>query len=280
MLSSRRTPLVLLALISLASSSAWAQRREGSSSTPTGEAKLPSPVQFGEITIPARLYRVSLTPQGFSFIDPQSLVAIASVPVTVAENAESVPAAKLDVSEKGLELRLVMHYENRSYTAVGKKLTAPTDASSSAITYDPLSTKALPASTEPNTPLAVVEAALPRLEKSVVSQCADRAHKARWETDNPQFDKCVCPQVAKWRLPKHTEELRVQRPLAKGRNGYSFTVDTAGRTKNCRVWSGATAPADDSLTWRPGKPAAATAKPTTSKSSSTPATPSAEKKSP
>jgi hypothetical protein len=47
-----------------------------------------------------------------------------------------------------------------------------------------------------------------------------------------------------------SRELRVQRALAKGKNGYSFTADTNGRSQSCRVWAGATAPADDTVQWR------------------------------
>jgi hypothetical protein len=107
-----------------------------------------------------------------------------------------------------------------------------------------------PPSTEPSTPLALIEQALPRLEASVIKQCADRARKAKWETDNPRFEKCVCPQVAKWHLPKLTQELRVQRPLATGRNGYAFTAESTGQPQNCRVWSGPSAPGDDGVAWR------------------------------
>ncbi len=103
---------------------------------------------------------------------------------------------------------------------------------------------------EPTTDLGLVEQALPRLESSIIAQCADRAHKSKWETDNPKFEKCVCPQVAKWRLPKVSHELRVQRALSKGKNGYSFTSDSDGRARDCRVWSGVSAPNDDSVAWR------------------------------
>lgn len=113
-----------------------------------------------------------------------------------------------------------------------------------------LETNALPPGGEPTTELGLVEQALPRLEASVISQCADRAHKAKWETDNTRFEKCVCPQVAKWHLPKVSHELRVQRALAKGRNGYSFTADSGGRPIGCRVWAGNTAPTDDTVAWR------------------------------
>lgn len=103
---------------------------------------------------------------------------------------------------------------------------------------------------EPTTQLGLIEQALPRLEASVIAQCADRAHKSKWETDNAKFEKCVCPQVAKWRLPKVSQELRVQRALSKGKNGYSFTSDSDGHPHNCRVWSGVNAPNDDTVAWR------------------------------
>ncbi len=113
-----------------------------------------------------------------------------------------------------------------------------------------LGTNVLPPGGEPTTELGLVEQALPRLEKSVIAQCADRAHKAKWGTDHVRFEKCVCPQVAKWQLPKVSQGLRVQRALAKGKNGYSFTADVEGRAQHCRVWAGVAAPSDDTLEWR------------------------------
>ena len=257
--------LKLLAVVAVVSASAQAkaQRRDSAAILPTAETKLATPVQFGTVTVPARNYRVSLTPQGFSFIDAASLVALATVPVAGADTADTAPTATLEVTEKGNDVRIVMHYESHTYTAVGKKLSAKADAGGSQVKYDDLETKALPAPTGPSTPQALVEAALPRFEASIVNECAERAQRARWETDNAQFDKCVCPQVARWRVPKVTDELRLHRPLSKGRNGYSFTVGKDGHTKNCRVWSGSSAPADDTIAWRPVRkgaptPAAAT----------------------
>jgi hypothetical protein len=113
-----------------------------------------------------------------------------------------------------------------------------------------LGTNALPPGGEPATELGLIEQALPRLEASVIAQCTDRAHKSKWGTDNARFEKCVCPQVTKWLLPKVNDALRVQRALAKGKNGYSFTADESGRPRHCRVWAGVTAPNDDSVQWR------------------------------
>ena len=144
-------------------------------------------------------------------------------------------------------------------SAVDTQLESPVQYGAVTATEE-LKAESLPASTDPTTPLAIIEAALPHYETSVVAECAERAQKARWETDNIHFDACVCPQVAKWRLPKVTEDLRVRRALSKGRNGYSFTVDKDGRTKNCRVWSGSSAPADDTVAWKPVRNAATTAK--------------------
>ena len=118
-----------------------------------------------------------------------------------------------------------------------------------AVQLGSLGTNALPPGGEPTTELGVVEQALPRLEASVIAQCADRAHKNKWGTDNARFEKCVCPQVAKWHLPKVSQDLRVQRALAKGKNGYSFTADTSGRSQGCRVWAGPAAPTDDTVQW-------------------------------
>ena len=119
-----------------------------------------------------------------------------------------------------------------------------------AVQLEGLGTNGLPPGSEPTTELGVVEQALPRLEASLIAQCADRAHKNKWGTDNARFEKCVCPQVAKWHLPKVSQPVRVQRALAAGKNGYSFTADTSGRAQGCRVWAGVSAPNDDTVQWR------------------------------
>lgn len=93
----------------------------------------------------------------------------------------------------------------------------------------------------------LVEQALKRYERAIVP-CIDQQHRAQWPTDHEAFTKCVCPHVVKWRLPKTTVELRQHRPLAKGKSGYSFSLDASGRPQFCRVWAGA-APPDDDATW-------------------------------
>lgn len=236
-----------------------AQRRDSSAQLPTVETHLPSPAQFGSVTLPARTYRVSLTAQGLLFIDPQTLVWIATIPTTEADASERAAAPAMDVTDAGAELKLVMKYETHTYTSIGKKVDATTAAANSPVALKNLGDAELPASTDPVTPLDFVKAALPRLEVSLVQQCADRATKARWGTDNAQFEKCVCPQVAKWRVPKNDTAARVQRPLAKGHNGYSFTADTTGKPQNCRVWAGTAPPADDTVAWKPATAASAKA---------------------
>lgn len=231
-------------------SSASAQRRDSAAQLPTVETKLPAAAQFGNVTLPSRAYRISLTPQGLLFIDPQSLVWIATIPATEADASERVTTPAIEVAETGGEVKLVMRYETHTYTSVGKKVSEATAAASSPVALANLGGAELPASNDPVTPLDFVKAALPRLEVSLVQQCAERATKARWGTDNAQFEKCVCPQVVKWRLPKNDAPARVQRPLAKGQNGYSFTADTTGRAQNCRVWAGSAPPADDTVAWK------------------------------
>lgn len=254
----RRLALTLLLLAPFASV-ANAQRRDSSAQLPTVETRLTSGAQFGSVTLPARAYRVSLTPQGLLFIDPQSLVWIATIPTTEADAGERSTTPTLTVTDSGTEVKLVMKYETHSYTSVGKKVDAATAAAqASPVALGNVEGAELPNSNEPVTPLDFVKAALPRLETSVVQQCAERATKARWGTDNAQFDKCVCPQVTKWRVPKTDAPARVQRPLAKGQNGYSFTADPTGRPQNCRVWAGSAPPTDDTVEWKPASAKAAT----------------------
>lgn len=93
----------------------------------------------------------------------------------------------------------------------------------------------------------LVEQALKRYERAIVP-CIDQQHRAQWPTDHEAFTKCVCPHVVKWRLPKTTVERRQHRPLAKGKSGYSFSLDATGRPQLCRVWAGA-APPDDDASW-------------------------------
>lgn len=217
-----------------------AQRRDGGARTPVLEVSLPTAVQFGTSSVAARRYRLTLGEQGFALADPQTMILVVTVPVTQSAATTTIEGPQVKVTESGNEVRIVLQHEDRLYTAVGQKVALSRDTS--LVKFAGKQETALVGGIpEPQSEQALIEGALERYERSLAG-CADRAHRARWTTDHPQFFKCVCPQTEKWRLPKPKQELRVHRPLAKGKSGYSLSVTPAGKVTKCRVWAGASPP--------------------------------------
>ncbi|MEE8408154.1 MAG: hypothetical protein V3T05_00985 [Myxococcota bacterium] len=199
------------------------------------------PVQFGDVRVPKRRYRLTLGADSFALADINTMVLIATIPVEETTMVEIVTPAKVEIKQKGSTVEIVLRYADKQYRAVGSTAErAVPDASLVTLAGRKERTveRADPAAA---TDAANVRRALRRYLRSV-NHCADAAHRSRWRTDDPRFIRCVCPIVAKWRLPKVKKRLRVNQPLAKGRSGFSFSVIADGSTDACSVWTGAVPP--------------------------------------
>ncbi len=233
--------VILGVILASAASPAAAQRRDGGTATGVFKITLTAPVRFGDVTIPGRRYRLTLGTGSFSLADINTMVLIATIPAQETTVSEIVTPAKVEVKQSGNTVEIVLRYSDKQYRAVG--ITAePAVQDVSRVTLAGKKERVVE-QTDPTaaTDAANVRRALRRYLRSV-KHCADAAHRSRWRTDDPRFIRCVCPIVAKWRLPKVKKRLRVHQPLAKGRSGFSFSVTIEGRTDACRVWAGASPP--------------------------------------
>lgn len=253
---SARQLLLGAAALWLAPAASVAQRREGSTSDARLELALPAAVRFGEQVLPARLYRLSLAEGKLSFTDANTMVTAATVAVVESAGSDWVSPAKVELKKKGAAIEVIVRSGDRIYVASG----APADGGGAgAQSYEVQLAKNataldLGAAPEQQSDRQLVARALERYGADV-KRCAEKAQKSAWTTDDPRFVKCVCPLAKKWRMPKLSAELLMHHELAKGRAGMSFTVSADGKVKSCRVWVGASPPAEESAA--PAAPAQA-----------------------
>jgi hypothetical protein len=224
---------------------AQAQRRDRGPASGVFQITLTSPVRFGDVVVPPRNYRLTLSHGGFALADADSMVHVATVPVEASTGHATVATATVEVDQQGETVTLVMRYSDRVLEAVGTAtepaVPEPIRVVLAGKRETLVDTKISRAET---TDLENVVRALKRYRRSL-QHCTDAAHRSRWQTDDPRFVRCVCPIIERWRLPKVSTPLRVHRPLAKGRSGFSFTVTVEGKVTGCRVWIGAAPPADE-----------------------------------
>jgi len=77
---------------------------------------------------------------------------------------------------------------------------------------------------------------------SSVVHCASKAEKYRWKTGEPKLDKCACPIVDSWRLPKVKEPVRISVKILNFKMGISLTVTRKGGSQGCKPWASRTPP--------------------------------------
>jgi len=221
-----------------------AQRREGSMDSAVFHVQLPVAVRFGEIVLPARHYRVTLAADGLALADPNTMILVATVPVETRASNEVVDKPSVEVKRSGNDVEILIRYADRVVRAAGKSAEQKTAAASSRVILAGKEETVVAGDTPPEqSEEALVGQAVARY-LSGVKDCADKAQRNHWTTDDPRFVKCVCPLVSKWRLPKVAAPRRMHQILAKGRAGFSFTATAEGKAINCRVWVGPTPPVD------------------------------------
>jgi len=260
--------LALLAVMvaALAPALTWAQRREGNAASALA-VTLPSAVRFGAVALPAGSYRLYITDAGLAFADPRTMVTVATVAVERLANDTPTAQSTLELREQGKEVRLRVLTASEVLTALGERLERMPNAVG--VEYATKAEAALGAHkiVDPDD-VVLVDAVLRRYLVSI-QDCADSAHRGRWSTDDPRFQKCVCPIAEKWRLPRVHAELRLHRHIDKGHAGVSLTVLPDGRVQNCRVYMGPKSPEENAVV--PGSSAAPAAAPLEPSTNTSPA---------
>jgi hypothetical protein len=241
----------------LVSSLAGAQRRDGEVGGGL-ELKLPVAVRFGAVLVASGRYRVSVGEGMLALALPESMVTVANVPVLQSAASDSAELPEVFVREVEGGVEIVVFSQDRIFTARGEKADAQAKGDSLVELAGKRETAIGSAAPVTQDELAALDGALRRFMPSI-SHCGDKAHRSRWATDDLRFQKCVCPLLEKWRLPKTAGPLRLHRQLIKSKNGVSFTVGKDGRAGECRVWSGARSPEEQATSPSPAAPAAAPA---------------------
>jgi len=234
--------VLVAAAITMVVAPAQAQRREGRQSTSVLEVRLPVCVKFGKLAIPARSYRVTLGAGVFALADPQTMVVIATVPVTEAETAKAVEQPRIEIEHVGSRVDIVMLAGDRIYRATGVAAEGESPEPSPVVLAGKQERVVEGGGPEQRTATQLVARATKRY-MSGIKHCVDKAHRSRWGTDDHRFVKCVCPIVLRWKMPPINAPLLMHWPLAKGRHGFSFHVTPAGKVTSCRVWAGSKPPA-------------------------------------
>jgi hypothetical protein len=238
-----------LVVVSILASAVTArgQRRGGEHHTQVLQIQLPVQVRFGDTTVAARTYRLTLVSGGFALTDPTTMLTVANIPVTGTEADKAVPTPRAELERHGDRVQIVMRAGDRVYRATGQANTvAPAAAPSYAVTLAKSEREVAGGMPEQQTPAQLVARAAKRYA-SGVKHCADKAHRGRWTTDDPRLVRCVCPIVRRWKMPALDAPLLMHWPLAKGRHGFSFSVTPEGKVTSCRVWAGAKPPPDPKM---------------------------------
>jgi hypothetical protein len=219
---------------------ASAQRRGENGATASALlVELKFATRFGDVTVVAQRYRVDIADGHLTLADPVTMVPVASLAAVETAAPDDSPSIA-QVIERGDEVQLVVHSQDRIFTARGVRATAKSAAPAAHVDLAPKAESAIAASEAP-TEGALVTQAVQRYIRGI-AHCVDGAQKAHWMTDDPRFANCLCPVASKWRLPKVQSNMRVHQPLVAGKLGFSFTATPEGHLTACRVWAGAQAP--------------------------------------
>ncbi|MEK7703411.1 MAG: hypothetical protein AAB426_00520 [Myxococcota bacterium] len=239
----RKVQLLLASSLLFTETSAQAQPRDSSRDEAVLEIVLPFAVRFGDQVVPARRYRLTLGADGFAFVDAQSMLLAATVAVEEVTSATAVTKPEVAIEVLGDAVIITLRHLDQSYHAHGDKIALLPSTERRVELAAKSETLLGDVAAESTSERQLIDQALVR-HLVDVKHCADKAHRGRWQTDEPRFFACVCPLIVKWRLPRLAHAVRVHRPLTKGRHGFSFTVTPEGRATDCRVWAGLEPPAD------------------------------------
>jgi hypothetical protein len=233
---------VLLSLLLPGSAAAEGGRREGPPPPTSLSLTLPVTATFAGVVVPARRYRLSVVATGLALADPDTMVLVATLPVTDTQVADAVTEPTVTVQQRGTTVEISVRWADRWLRATGAAGGASSSGAAPIAMADKAAT-AVPAATgEELTDVQLVAVAVQRLLGGV-KHCGENAKRRHWETDDPRFVKCLCPIALRWHLPKVREVRVTHHVLLKDKNGFSLTVTPTGHVSLCRVWVGEAPPA-------------------------------------
>jgi len=219
-----------------------ATRREGTRKIEELHLRLKAPAQFGDVIIPAnRILRVGIGEGGLALADPKTMFLVSTIAAKQTTVKKYVSKPKLFVVEAKRKVTLVLRQDNQRYEAVGKVVKVSKKSGRKDVVSNKKGVDVEADIAKRPEDAQLIVNAVSRFTSGVL-HCAQKAFRFKQKTDDPKFEKCVCPTTESWRLPKIQAPLRVSVYLERNRTGLSFTATARGRVSKCRVWAGRNPP--------------------------------------
>jgi hypothetical protein len=207
--------------------------------------KLGQPGRFGKLVIPGTSLKVVHRKDVLLFSDARTMQPLGQAPCRQSKLRQWVPKASVQTLRKvrGKKTRLYMTYR------YGKSQCTATGW------IDPSARRARDVVLKKGVRARAQVVGIPREKSeaellfrgvdryiSSIVHCASKAEKYRWKTGEPKLDKCACPIVESWRLPRVKEPVRISVKILNFKMGVSLTVTQKGRSEKCKPWTARTPP--------------------------------------
>ncbi len=206
---------------------------------------LGKPGRFGPTVIPGTIVKAVYRGDALHFSDPRTMQPLGKVPCRQAKLRRWHPQASIQTLRKArgkkIRLYLTYRYGHSECTATGWIDPKARMRKDVVLKQGPRIRPQVEGIPKEKTEAELLYRGLNRYISSVV-HCATKAEKYRWKTGEPKLNKCTCPIVESWRLPRVKEAVRVSVKIQNFKMGVSLTVNPKGRAESCSTWVARVAP--------------------------------------
>ena len=207
--------------------------------------KLGKPGRFGPTVIPGTKVKVVYRDSALHFSDPRTMQPLGRAPCRLGKIRKWHPKASVQTQRKlrgkKIRLYLIYRYGNSECKATGwidpnARMRKEVTLKQGVRTRPQV--EGIP---KEKTEAELLHRGLSRYISSVV-HCAKKSEKFRWKTGESKLDRCTCPIVESWRLPRVKEPVRVSLRIQNFKMGISLTVTPKGKAEQCKTWASRTSP--------------------------------------
>lgn len=206
---------------------------------------LGKPGRFGPTVIPGTTLKAVYRGDALHFSDPRTMQPLGKVPCRKATlrrwHAQASVQTLRKARGKKIRLYLTYRYGSSECTATGWIDPKARMRKEVVLKQGPRVRPQVEGIPKEKTEAELLFRGLNRYISSVV-HCASKSEKYRWKTGEPKLDKCTCPIVESWRLPRVKEPVRVSVRIQNFKMGVSLTVNQKGRAEKCSTWASRVAP--------------------------------------
>tara|TARA_B100000405_G_C16677859_1_gene408228 strand:- start:293 stop:1078 length:786 start_codon:yes stop_codon:yes gene_type:complete len=206
---------------------------------------LGKPGRFGPTVIPGTILKAIYRGDALHFSDPRTMQPLGKVPCRQAKLRKWHPKASIQTLRKArgkkIRLYLTYRYGKSECTATGWIDPNARMRKEVVLKQGPRVRPQVEGIPKEKTEAELLFRGLNRYISSVV-HCATKAEKYRWKTGESKLNKCTCPIVESWRLPRVKEPVRVSIKIQNFKMGVSLTVNSKGRVESCSPWVARVAP--------------------------------------